>query len=188
MTRLAHLGRPWIAALALALGLSFGLAACTDDSGLGEAGEVGSELDTRLETHVVLPGAPSAEGLAYVRAVATAHAKADAESDLGARASILERALEQAPPADDGSAELLRYNLAARAAQTRLDADQPERALTLLQPLLAPERSLPVDRASARGLVLLGDAAARTGDANLAMGSYARALEILTMLLEEVEP
>jgi hypothetical protein len=50
-----------------------------------------------------------------------------------------------------------------------------------------PAISLPIDRASGRGLIALGDAAAQTGDHRLAMGSYARALELLSLLLEEVE-
>ncbi|HVH98484.1 MAG TPA: hypothetical protein VM869_07235, partial [Enhygromyxa sp.] len=65
---------------------------------------------------------------------------------------------------------------------------EAERALALLEPQLATSVSLPIDRASARCLVSLGDAAAQTGDHALAMGSYARALELLSLLLEEVEP
>ena len=62
------------------------------------------------------------------------------------------------------------------------------RALDLLAPRLETSRSVPLDRASARALITLGDAAARLGDYDLAMGSYARALDLLSLLLEEAAP
>ncbi|KIG17448.1 hypothetical protein DB30_03149 [Enhygromyxa salina] len=143
-------------------------------------------LDTRLETHAVLPGQPSAAGLEYVQAIAQAHSQAD-RSEHQAALKILMTALERTPPAGDGTAELLHYELLARTSELMLTERDPERALRLLGPHLAPERSLPIDRGSARCLVALGDAAAQTGDHALAMSSYARALELLTLLLEEVE-
>jgi hypothetical protein len=58
----------------------------------------------------------------------------------------------------------------------------------LLFPMLAPERSLPLDRASARALVVLGDAAAQLHDDALAAGSYARAIRVMSLLRQELEP
>ena len=54
--------------------------------------------------------------------------------------------------------------------------------------MLAPERSLPLDRATARALVVLGDAAISTGDDALAAGSYARAIRMMSLLRQELEP
>lgn len=161
-----------------------GLLACTPET---DDPRGDTALDTRLETHAVLPSEPSAAGLAYVQAIADAHRQADRSSEPHAALEFLTSALERTPPAGDGTAELLHYELLARTAELLLTQDDPERALQLLAPHLAPERSLPIDRASARCLVALGDAATQTGDHAQAMGSYARALELLTLLLEEVE-
>jgi hypothetical protein len=167
-----------IHSLLFAAGLT--LVACTDEN---EAAP--TSVDTRLETHVPLDGEPTAAGLAYVQALATAHQQAD--RDPANALAILLAAGEHTPPAGDGTAERLHYELLARTAELLLAQGDEVRALKLLAPHLAPELSLPVDRASARCLVALGDAAARGGDHALAMGSYARALEMLTLLLEEVE-
>lgn len=173
--------RPMILAGALASTLAV--------PGCGEGSREAPErdLDTRLETHAVVPGRPSAEGLAYLEFVAKAHREADELDEAEARAAVLVEALERDPPADDGAAELVHYGLAARAGEALLEAGQPGRARALLEPLLTPSRSLPLDRGTARALVVLGDAAAREGDQDLAMASYARALEVLSMLLEEVD-
>lgn len=170
-------------AVALAIGLAWLGGACTDDA--SKAGE--RALDTRLVTHAVLPGKPSAEGLAYVQAVVDAHREADQIADRQARIDRLLVALELDRPANDGTAELLHYELLARTAEAMLEAGDAERALALLEPRLPTKVSLPIDRASARCLIGLGDAAAQTGDHALAMGSYARSLELLSLLLEEVE-
>lgn len=170
----------------LGLGLALFVlgAACTEDSSKPRE----RALDTRLETHDVLPGKPSVEGLAYVQAIVEAHREADVLDDRQARIDRLLAALEREPPRFDGTAELLYYELLARTAELMLEGGLAERALALLEPRLSTSVSLPVDRASARCLVDLGDAAAQTGDHALAMGSYARALELLSLLLEEVEP
>jgi hypothetical protein len=176
-------------AFALALGL-FGLA-CeggSNESGANEAGAAESSLDTRLVTHATLPSKPSAAGLAYVQAVAAAHASADRIADSKARIDHLLTALDREPPALDGTAELLHYELLARTAELLLETGEAERVLTLLEPWVGTAISLPIDRASARCLVAVGDAAAQTGDHALAMGSYARSLEMLSLLLEEAEP
>lgn len=181
MSSSGTLARRFTRSLACVLALSFG-AGCSEDASTRE-----QPLDTRLETHAVLAGKPSAEGLAYVQAVAEAHKHADALTDRQARIDRLLLALELEPPAGDGTAELLRFELLARTSELMLEAGEAERALALLEPQLATSASLPIDRASARCLVSLGDAAAQTGDHALAMGSYARALELLSLLLEEVE-
>jgi tetratricopeptide (TPR) repeat protein len=174
----------WLLALGLAVVGAVTLVACGGDP--SEPRE--QALDTRLEAHAVLAGKPSAEGLAYVQAIAEAHRKADETADPQARLAHLLGALERPTPAGDGTAELLHVELLARTAELILETGHAERALELLEPRLATSRSLPIDRASARCLVALGDAAAQTGDHALAMGSYARALEMLSLLLEEVEP
>lgn len=164
----------------LAAGLTLGVVACTDEP---EAAP--KSVDTRLETHVPLDGEPTVAGLAYVQAIANAHQQADA--DPSHALAILLAAVERTPPVGDGPAERLHYELLARTAELLLAQGEDIRALKLLAPRLDPENSLPVDRATARCLVALGDAAAQGGDHALAMGSYARALEVLTLLLEEVE-
>lgn len=166
----------------LAVALSLGVSACS-----GEPEAPRASVDTRLATHLPLDGQPTAEGLAYVQAIAAAHQQADRSSDPAAALNILVAAVERTPPAGDGTAERLHYELLARTAELMLAQGDEVRAHELLAPRLDPERSLPLDRATARCLVALGDAAARNGDQALAMGSYARALEVLTLLLEEVE-
>ena len=182
MSELGTLALGFTRSLACVLALVFGFG-CAEDSAKRE-----QPLDTRLETHAVIAGKPSTEGLAYVQAIVDAHKQADALTDRQARIDRLQLALELAPPPGDGTAELLRYELLARTSELMLEGGEAERALALLEPQLATSVSLPIDRASARCLVSLGDAAAQTGDHALAMGSYARALELLSLLLEEVEP
>ncbi len=83
---------------------------------------------------------------------------------------------------------MLRLELATRLAETTMERPGGEKvAVGLLQPMLAPERSLPLDRATARALVVLGDAAAKSGDDALAAGSYARAIGVMSMLRQELE-
>jgi hypothetical protein len=164
----------------LAAALALGVSACTD-----EPEPASTSVDTRLETHVPLDGEPTAAGLAYVQAVASAHQQAD--RDPANAVAILLAASERTLPPGDGVAERLHYELLARTAELLLAQGDDIQTLKLLAPRLDPEVSLPVDRATARCLVALGDAAARGGDHSLAMGSYARALEVLTLLLEEVE-
>jgi hypothetical protein len=176
-------GLPRLAVVLLAAGLTLGVVACmacTD-----EPEPASTSMDTRLATHVPLDGEPTAAGLAYVQAIANAHQQAD-EDPTNAR-TILLTAVERTPPPGDGQAERLHYELLARTAELLLAEGKDIQALKLLAPRLDPGTSLPVDRATARCLVALGDAAAQGGDHALAMGSYARALEVLTLLLEEVE-
>lgn len=167
----------------LVLGLTMLVGCGPSDEGTSEDRDA---LDTRLQTHAVLPGTPTADGLAYIQAIVDAHADADA-TDPERATAILLTALERDVPAGDGTLEILHLELAARASELLLDQGRAEQTLDLLEPLLATDRSLPLDRASARALVLLGDAAAKHGDHALAMSSYARALEVLSLLLEEVE-
>jgi tetratricopeptide (TPR) repeat protein len=166
--------------LSIAAGLALGVSACTEPEDAPP-----ESIDTRLETHVPLDGEPTVVGLAYVQAIASAHQQADEDS--GNALTILLAAVERTPPAGDGPAERLHYELLARTGELLLAQGKDIQALKLLAPRLDPETSLPVDRATARCLVALGDAAARGGDHAQAMGSYARALEVLTLLLEEVE-
>ena len=163
----------------LSVALALGVVACS-----GDPEPTPASIDTRLSTHVPLDGEPTAAGLTYVQAIATAHQQADGSED---PLPILLAALELDPPAGDGTAERLHYELLARTAERLLAQGEVVQAHELLAPHLDPERSLPLVRATARCLVALGDAAARGGDQALAMGSYARALEVLTLLLEEVE-
>ncbi len=176
--------RARVGALLLAGSLALVGPACARDSSKPRE----QALDTRLETHAVLPGKPTAEGLAYVQAIAKAHQAADEIAEPKQRFDSLLAALELQAPAADGTAELLRYELLARTAELMLELGEAERARALLEPQLGTATSLPLDRAAARCLVALGDAAAQTGDHVLAMGTYARSLEMLSLLLEEVEP
>lgn len=173
----------WTRMALLMLGLS--TLACEGERERDEARA--SKLDTRLVSHAVLDAQPSAAGLAYLEQVVAAHREADAIAEPLARAEPLITALDLSVPERDGMAEIAALELAARASESLLAGEADTRVLALLGPMLPTERSLPIDRASARCLVALGDAAARTGDHALAMGSYARALEMLSLLLEEVD-
>lgn len=179
--------RTWPATLAFTAGLISitSLGACTD---AGENTEGSGQIDTRLEHHSVKVGEASSEGLAYVQAVADAHRQADRLSNTDEALSVLLGAASLTPPAGDGTAEILHYEVLARTSELMLNSQDSEGALELLEPRLESSVSLPVDRASARCLVALGDAASHTGDLALAMGSYSRALDMLTLLIEEVEP
>ncbi len=91
-------------------------------------------------------------------------------------------------PAGLAEAEILRLDLAARLGEELMSTDAGARsAPELLAPMLAVERSLPLDRAIARALVVLGDAAVKTGDDALAAGSYARSIEMMSLLRQELE-
>jgi hypothetical protein len=165
----------------LGASLLVGLPACTSPE--RDHGRV----DTRLYAHALIDS-PTADGLAYVQAIADAHHRADQLSDPAAQIATLQTAIAKPWPTGDATAELLHYETLARIAELWLARGNADQVVVLLRPRLDPEISLPIDRASARCLVALGDAAAQTGDHVLAMGSYARALEMLQLLLEEVEP
>jgi hypothetical protein len=102
--------------------------------------------------------------------------------------AILEAALELALPPGDGTAEVLQLGLLARwGTEVGIDRGGNERARDRLATALDPDRSLPLDTETAHALIVLGDVAAATGDDALAVGSYARALRLLSMLREELE-
>lgn len=184
MTTLGKLGRAWWGGLGLLLVLGL---ACdpSDDTGTHGQRRV---PDATLRTHVVAPGTPTGEGLAYLRAMAQVHGQADAEHG-DARVRRLRQGLALPVPAGLAEAELVRLDLAARLGEELMT--RPEGAVAardLLAPMLAVERSLPLDRSTARALVVLGDAAAQTGDDALAAGSYARSIEVMSLLRQELEP
>ncbi len=161
----------------------------TDDDVRGPASP-----DATLRTHVVEPSSPTPQGLAYIEAVADVHRRADAVEG-SRRAAVLREGLALPVPARLGEAEILRLELATRLAETLMAGAPGEDgrsgagvARDLLEPMLAPERSLPLDRATARALVVLGDAAISTGDDALAAGSYARAIRMMSLLRQELEP
>lgn len=170
---------------ALALGLVVGLAAvsgCEDERAPAET----AEPDARLETHVVEPSTPTADGLAYLREMADVHARADAAADEAAAIEILRAGLASPAPTDLGEAEIVRLELAARLGETLLP-ERAREARELLTEMLPPDRSLPLDRASAHALVVLGDAAFGEGDDALAVGSYARAIRMMSLLRQELK-
>ena len=148
----------------------------------------GGSPDARLQTHAVIAGDATAEGLAYIESIADVHRRADASPDRSAE--ILREGLEVSlPPNDGGELEILRLELAARLCENL--HEQPggaAEAVEVLSPMLSPERSLPLHRSTARALVALGDAAVKTGDDALAAGSYMRAIRMMSMLREELEP
>lgn len=159
-----------------------------DPSGDADDAALRRAPDARLRTHVVAPSTPTAEGLAYLRAVADAHGQADAEHG-DARVRWLRQGLALPVPAGLAEAEIVRLDLAARLAEELMT--RPEGAAAardLLAPMLAVERSLPLDRATARALVVLGDAAVAVGDDALAAGSYSRSIEVMSLLRQELTP
>lgn len=173
--------------MALSLALMFGLGGCdpSDDAGAPVSRRA---PDDTLHVHVVAPSTPTAEGLAYLRAMADVHDRAD-EVQGEQRVQALRRGFALPVPAGLAEAEVVRLDLAARLAGELMATPQGAiAARDLLVPMLAVERSLPLDRATARALVMLGDAAAKTGDDALAVGSYARSIEIMSSLRQELEP
>jgi hypothetical protein len=193
MSVLRYIGRATLGARAwrgAGLGLVLALApvACdpSDDATRTEPSR--RVPDATLRTHAVAPSTPTAEGLAYLRAVADVHGRADALRG-EPRVRVLRQGLSLPVPAGLPEAEIVRLDLAARLCEELVVT--PEGAVAareLLAPMLSVERSLPLDRASARALVVLGDAAAKTGDDALAAGSYARSIELMSLLRQELEP
>ena len=188
----------YVATLAALLGLA--VVGCDDNAGSQAevAGVVEAEQastpDARLQTHEIVPSTPTADGLAYIRAVAAIHAEADAPADAPAdadgsaqRVAALQRGLALPVPEGLPEAEILRLGLATRLASAWIEGGEAQRAQDLLAPMLAPSRSVPLDRASAEALVLLGDAATRTGDDALAAGSYGRSIRMMSILRQELE-
>lgn len=180
--------------LAGALGLT--LVACDPSDSTSEGSAARSAVDgagrqapdATLRTHVVAPSTPTAEGLAYLRAIAEVHAQADALTG-EARVQVLRSGLGLPVPGGLAEAEIMRLDLAARLGEELMATPQGARAAReLLVPMLGVRRSLPLDRATARALVVLGDASAQTGDDALAAGSYARSIEVMSLLRQELEP
>jgi hypothetical protein len=174
---------------------------CDDatDASDADAGEVANVLDdgqaaTRktttpdgtLKTHEIVPSTPSAEGLAYLRAVAAIQQEADGQQGPAAVVT-LQQGLELDVPAGLPEAEILRLELASRIAGLLIESDAAADAKDLLAPMLEPSRSVPLDRASAEALIMLGDAATRTGDDALAAGTYARSIRMMSILRQELE-
>jgi len=188
MSVLRSFPRAWLGGRGLWLVLALAPVAC-DPSDDATSTEPSRRVpDATLRTHAVAPGTPTAEGLAYLRAVADVHGRADALRG-EPRVRALRQGLSLPVPAGLSEAEIVRLDLAARLGEELVVT--PEGALAardLLAPMLSVERSLPLDRASARALVVLGDAAARTGDDALAAGSYARSIELMSLLRQELEP
>jgi len=156
--------------------------------------------ESTLHTHIVEPSTPTAEGLAYLRAVAQVHRQAD-ERGAEARIRVLRQGLSLPIPAGLPEAEIMRLDLAARLGEELMSRSTTEANATsggnssgarvardLLRPMLAVDNTVPLDRATARALVVLGDAAAKTGDDALAVGSYSRSIQIMSLLRQELEP
>lgn len=143
--------------------------------------------DPRVVVHAVEPSSPTPEGLAYM--VQMADVMEDAASQSGVeRVATLKEALALPVPGGLAEAEILRLEAATALAETMME--QPEGAPVardLLHGMLGVERSLPMDRVTARALATLGDAAAKTGDDALAAGSYARAVRVMSLLRQELE-
>lgn len=171
----------WVAASVLG---ATALGGCDPDAG----DETLATPDARIATHRIQSAAPTREGLAYIDAVAKIHGEVDAANDVDRKVAALRRGLALPVPGDLPEAEVLRLELATRLGETlAATADGVAVALDLLEPMLAPERSLPLDRASARALVTLGDLAVSAGDDALAAGSYARAIRVMSSLRKEIE-
>lgn len=144
--------------------------------------------DARLRAYVVEPSTPTPEGLAYLQALAEVHRAADGVEG-PEQIRVLRQGLARPVPASLPEAEIARLELAARLAETLVEQPRGAKvARDLLAPMLATDRMLPVDQATARALVVLGDAAQKTGDDALAAGSYARAIRVLSLLRQELQP
>ncbi|MGH1346834.1 MAG: hypothetical protein ACRBN8_35025 [Nannocystales bacterium] len=190
-------GRSKVAIVAVVVGLS-ALTGCDESSPeagagmragsaepvLGEAEQAAP--DARLQTHEIVASTPTTAGLAYIQAVAAAHREADTQQG-DARMAALEAALDLPVPSGLPEAEILRLEVASRIASEWIDRGSADKARALLVPMLEPARSVPLDRSSAEALVLLGDAATRTGDDALAAGSYARSIRMMSILRQEIE-
>jgi hypothetical protein len=179
--------RRWLGVVLGAASLLAGVGGC-DPQGDPPEARAGDIPDARLSVHRVASGTPSAVGLAYLEAVVRIHAEADAAADPLTRAAALRRGLALPVPAGLGEAEVLRLELATRLCENLGERDGDVAvALDILTPMLDPERSLPLDRASARALVTLGDLAVSAGDDALALGSYMRAIYVMSSLRRELE-
>lgn len=167
---------------------------CDDAPAQDDAGEVAAEAatltpatpDGTLTTHEIVPSTPTAEGLAYMRAVAAIHREADGQA-AQQQVATLRKGLALEVPSDLPEAEILRLALASRIAALLIESDAAADAKDLLAPMLDPSRSVPLDRASAEALIMLGDAATRTGDDALAAGTYARSIRMMSILRQEIE-
>jgi hypothetical protein len=163
------------------------VASCDPTTGSAPGAEADTP-DATLRTHAVEPSTPTPEGLAYIQTMARVHQEADAASGPRQKEEVLRGALAQPVPAGLGEAEILRLDVAARLSETLME--QPDGAAVacdILEPMLEPRHSLPMDRATARALVVLGDAARQTGDDALAAGSYMRAIRMMSLLRQELE-
>jgi hypothetical protein len=189
-------GRRWASAsLLVALGL---VAPVIGSAGCGAEPSGSGAPDTALLTHVVDLARADAEGLAFMERAAEAHEAADAAHAAGAPGQALKSldAVWQRAPLtfagpNAGVVEIVVFELLARRAELAVEIADPGLArdmLETLRPLLSPAQSLPRDRASARALVGLGDVARLAGDDRLAVESYARAIDLMAILMEDVKP
>ncbi len=143
--------------------------------------------DDRLIVHAVVSSSPTVEGIAYVRAVTDVYDRADAARTDVARIAALRGGLALPVPAGFGEGDVLRLELATALCETL--AGQPEglpAALDVLEPMLRPTKSLPLDRVTARALVTFGNTARDAGDDARAVASYARGIRIMSMLRQEL--
>lgn len=149
--------------------------------------------DARVELYAVdrdaLSSSADAASSSWLEAVANAHERADAavgRGDTAAALVELEGALARSAPTDDAVAplvQIVRLDLAARFGELQPSTpDGASETIARLRPMLNPERALPLDSASARALVVMGDAASLVDDHALAAGSYARAVKVMSKL------
>lgn len=154
----------------------------------GASVDLDASPDARVELVAVDLDRASAASVAYLEALASAHAEADAlvEDDRKAALAILRSAWELETP-DEDVARVNHLELSARMAEIMLQDDGGAvDAVALLRPMLDPQNTLPRDRSSARALVALGDAATAIDDDALAAGSYARAVRVMSALRKEM--
>jgi len=150
------------------------------------ANDLDVDPDAEIIMHAVERSTPTRAGLAYIRAAADVLTQAEAATG-DERIQVLRRGLALPVPANLGEAEILRLEMGTTLAETLLERPSGAPvARDLLMPMLAVERSLPLDRVTARALVTLGDATAKTGQDALAAGSYGRALRVMNRLREEL--
>ncbi len=171
--------RTWAATVSVAC-LGVLAAGCEDSRPAGP--------DARIELYSPVlaaeDGAREAER-AYLGEILRAHEQADAALAAGDEASARARLAEALahPVAAGDRAAIVRLDLAARYGELQTpDADGASETIRMLEPLLAIDQALPIDSATARALVVLGDAASRVDDHALAAGSYARSVRVMSKL------
>jgi hypothetical protein len=164
-----------------------GAPACEEAAPEAAEQEVSQRPDARLEVYALTPSTPTAEGLSYLQALASLHRRVEAASEPPRKMELLREGLVLPVPAGLEEARVLHLELAAGLCETALEVGH-EPGADPLRKLLDPAVPVPLDLVTARALICLGDTALRSGEDALAAGSYARAIRLMSLLRQELEP